>query len=54
MSEGVQGFDRAARAGGIPCVLTAKWNIPSRESMFLMVQFYAFMVENKVGQPGKG
>ena len=46
--EGVQGFARTALAGGIPCLLAAKWNIPAKESMMLMTRVYAYMALNKV------
>ena len=48
MSEGVQGFARAALAGGIPCLLSSKWNIPAKESIILMTRVYAFMALHKV------
>ena len=48
MSEGVQGFARAALAGGIPCLLETKWNIPAKESIILMTRAYAYMAVNKV------
>ena len=50
MREGVHGFARAALAGGIPCLLASKWNIPAKESIILMTRFYAFMAANEVGQ----
>ena len=52
MSEGVHGFARAALAGGIPCLLASKWNVPAKESIMLMVRFYGCMVVNKVGWSG--
>ena len=48
MSEGVQGFAQAALAGGVPCLLASKWNIPLEESIILMTRAYTFMAENKV------
>ena len=48
MSEGVQGFGRAALAGGIPCLVASKWNIPAVESVMLMTGVYAYMAMNKV------
>lgn len=50
MREGVQGFGRTALAGGIPCLLASKWNIPTVESIILMTRVYAFMAVNKVGE----
>ena len=52
--EGVQGFARTALAGGIPCLLASKWNVPAKESIILMTRVYAFMAANKVGQSAKG
>ena len=46
--EGVQGFARAALAGGIPCLLASKWNVPAKESIILMTRVYAFMALDKV------
>ena len=46
--EGVLGFARAALAGGIPCLLATKWNIPAKESLILMTRVYAYMAVNKV------
>ena len=46
--EGVQGFARAALAGGIPCLVATKWVIPMKESIILMTLFYYFMALNKV------
>ena len=54
MREGVQGFARTALAGGIPCLLASKWNIPAKESMILMTRVYAFMALNKVEQSARG
>ena len=54
MGEGVQGFARTALAGGIPCLLASKWNVPAKESIILMTRVYAFMALNKVGQLAKG
>ena len=51
MREGLQGFARAALAGGIPCLLATKWSIPTKESMMLMTRVYAFMAINKVRRP---
>ena len=48
--EGVQGFAQTALAGGIPCLLASKWNVPAKESIILMTRVYAFMAENKAGQ----
>ena len=48
--EGMQGLARAALAGGIPCLLVPKWNIPAKESIILMMRVYAFMAMNKVGE----
>ena len=48
MGEGVQGFARTALAGGIPCLVATKWNIPAKESIMLMTRVYAFMAMNKV------
>ena len=50
MGEGVQGFGRTALAGGIPCLLASKWDVPAKESIILMTRVYAFMALNKVGQ----
>ena len=47
-NEGVQGFARAALAGGIPCLLATKWSIPAKEGIILMARAYAIMVANKV------
>ena len=54
MGEGVQGFGRTALAGGIPCLLASKWDVPAKESIILMTRVYAFMALNKVGQSAKG
>ena len=56
MREGVQGFGRAALAGGIPCLLASKWSVPTNESVILITRIYAFMAENKVRkrQPYEG
>ena len=48
MNEGVQSFARAALAGGIPCLLATKWNVPRKESIILMSRIYAHMAVNKV------
>ena len=48
MREGVQGFARAALAGGIPCLLASKWNVPVKESIILMTRVYAYMAMHKV------
>ena len=48
LGEGVQGFAQAALAGGIPCLVAAKWNIPAKESIILLTRMYAFMAANKV------
>lgn len=50
--EGVQGFARAALAGGIPCLLATKWNIPLREGVALMTHVLVTMAEQKVGPSG--
>ena len=52
MNEGLQGFARTALAGGIPCLLASKWNIPTVESLILMTRVYAFMAMNKVWKKG--
>ena len=48
MREGLQGFGRTALAGGIPCLLASKWNVPVKESIVLMRQIYTYMAMNKV------
>ena len=53
MSEGVQGFARAALAGGIPCLLASKWNTVAQESIILMTRVYAFMAMRMVREPIK-
>ena len=46
--EGVQGFARAALAGGIPCLLATKWHVPVRESITLINRIYTSMATHKV------
>ena len=53
MNEGLQGFARTALAGGIPCLLASKWNVPTVESIILMTRVYAFMAMNKVWEKGE-
>ena len=53
MSEGVQGFGRTALAGGIPCLLASKWNVPAKETIILMTRVYIFMALNKVWESAK-
>ena len=48
MREGLQGFGRTALAGGIPCLLASKWNVPVKESIVLMRHIYTHMAMNKV------
>lgn len=43
MNEGVQGYARAALAGGIPCLLASKWDINARDSIHLMATTYIYM-----------
>lgn len=46
--EGIHGFARAMLSGGIPCLIASKWDVPTRESIELMVRFYAHMAINRV------
>ena len=54
IGEGLQGFTRAVLAGGVPCLLAPKWNIPVEESTVLMMRVYAFMAMNKVREKRLG
>ena len=48
LREGLQGFARAALAGGFPCLLASKWDVPAQESVILMRNFYAHMALERV------
>ena len=48
MREGLQGFARAALAGGYPCLVASKWDVPANESVMLMRSFYGHMALNRV------
>lgn len=48
MREGVQGFARATLAGGCPCLIATKWDVPVYESIQLMIEFYIRMSVDKV------
>ena len=52
--EEVQGLGRAALAGGIPCLLAAKWNISCEERTALMTRVLTSMAANGVGQSNVG
>ena len=48
VSEGAQGFIRAALASGTPCLLAPKWNISSEGRDNLMTRVWTFILLNKV------
>lgn len=48
LHEGLQGFARALLAGGCPCILASKWNVPVYEAVRLMMEFYGQMVADEV------
>lgn len=49
MSRTVEDFAKVALVIGIPCLLAPKWNISTQECIPLMMRFYSYMAENKVG-----